>query len=154
MIFLLPFGSREPGDLLEKVFREEGIEVYNSRKLVSVSKEGDDICLFTEDGICLKAEKLLLAAGRKVDLTELNLDNAGVKYNDWGIKVDKKYRTSVKHIYAVGDCNNQVLLSHAAMHQGMFALMNAVSPFIHVSVQESCDPLDRFSRNPRFPMWA
>ena len=126
--FLLPFGSREPGDLLEEVFREEGIEVYNSRKLVSVSKEGDEICLYSEDGICLKAEKLLLAAGRKVDLAELNLDNAGVKYNDWGIKVDKKYRTSVKHIYAVGDCNNQVLLSHAAMHQGMFALMNAVSP--------------------------
>jgi len=51
------------------------------------------------------------------------------KYNRRAIEVDAKYRTSVKHIYAVGDCNGGVMLSHAAMHQGMFAIMNAVSPF-------------------------
>jgi len=127
--YLLPAGNREAGDLLEGVFRNEGIEVYNSKKIVSVKKEGREICLYTEDGICLKSEKLLLSAGRKVDFRELNLDNAGVKYDENGILVDGKYRTSVKHIYAVGDCNNGILLSHAAMHQGMFAIMNAVSPF-------------------------
>lgn len=127
--YLLPHGNRDAGDLLEEVFRKEGIEVYNSRRLVSVTKEGDEICLYTDDGIILKSEKLLIAAGRKAVTDGLALENAGVKYDEYGIKVDDKYRTSVKHIYAVGDCNNGVLLSHAAMHQGMFALMNAVSPF-------------------------
>ena len=127
--YLLPSGNREAGDLLEGVFKKEGIPVYNSKKIVSIIKDGEEICLYTEDGLCLKSEKLLLSAGRKVDLKELNLENAGVKYDDKGIKVDGKYRTSVKHIYAVGDCNNGILLSHAAMHQGMFAIMNAVSPF-------------------------
>ena len=127
--FLIPLGDKEAGELLEDVFKEEGIDVYNSKNITSLSKEGSEICLRTEDGLCIKSEKLLMAAGRKVVLDELNLDHAGVKYNRFGIEVDEKYRTSVKHIYAVGDCNGGIMLSHAAMHQGMFAIMNAVSPF-------------------------
>ncbi|MEA3470119.1 MAG: NAD(P)/FAD-dependent oxidoreductase [Thermodesulfobacteriota bacterium] len=127
--FLIPLGDKEAGDLLEDVFRKEGIDVYNSRKITGLSNEDNKIVLRTEDGICIKSEKLLMAAGRRVELDGLKLDNAGVKYNKRAIKVDAKYRTSVKHIYAVGDCNGGVMLSHAAMHQGMFAIMNAVSPF-------------------------
>ena len=126
---LIPLGDKEAGDLLEDVFKKEGIEVYNSRKIISIKNEGNEICLRTEDGFCIKSEKLMMAAGRKVELDGLKLDNAGVKYNRRAIEVDAKYRTSVKHIYAVGDCNGGVMLSHAAMHEGMFAIMNAVSPF-------------------------
>jgi len=127
--FLIPLGDKEAGDLLEDVFRKEGIDVYNSKKITSLRNEDDKICLRTEDGLCIKSEKLLMAAGRKVELDGLKLDNAGVKYNKRAIEVDAKYRTSVKHIYAVGDCNGGIMLSHAAMHQGMLAIMNAVSPF-------------------------
>ena len=37
-------------------------------------------------------------------------------------------RTNKKSIYAVGDCNGNFLLTHAAMHQGMLGLMNAMMP--------------------------
>ncbi|MCD4654321.1 NAD(P)/FAD-dependent oxidoreductase [bacterium] len=127
--FLIPLGDKEAGVLLEKVFLEEGIDVYNSKRIKNIQKQGDEISLQTEDGITIKSEKLLLAAGRKIDLDELKLENAGVKFTRRGIDVDVKYRTSAKNIYAVGDCNGGVMLSHAAMHQGMFAIMNAVSPF-------------------------
>ena len=126
--YLLPHGNREAGDLLEEVFIKEGIEVYNSRILVSATLEDGKVCLYTSDGLRLSGEKLLLAAGRKTDFSELDLDKAGVKYEGSRIMVDSRYRTSAGNIYAVGDCNSQVLLSHAAMHQGMIALMNAVSP--------------------------
>lgn len=127
--FLIPPGDREAGELLEEELKKEGIEVYNSREITSVKKIGDEIAVCTADNLCLKGEKLLIAAGRKVALDGLNLENAGVKYNRKGVEVDQKFRTSKKHIYAVGDCNGGVMLSHAAMHQGMFAVMNAVSPF-------------------------
>ncbi len=127
--FLIPLGDKEAGQLLEEVFKKECIDVYNSKKIKSLKKEGDEICLTTEDGIRIKSEKLLVAAGRKVALDKLNLDKAGVKYNKRAIEIDAKYRTSVKHIYAVGDCNGGIMLSHAAMLQGMLAIMNAVSPF-------------------------
>lgn len=127
--FLIPLGDKDAGALLEDIFKKEGIEVYNSKKIISIKNEDNRICLRTEDGILIKSEKILLAAGRKIELAALKLDNAGVKYNKRGIEVDAKYRTSVKHIYAVGDCTGEIMLSHAAMHQGMFAIMNAVSPF-------------------------
>lgn len=127
--YLIPLGDSEAGTVLEAAFKEEGIGVYNSKKIVSVRKAGALIVLKTEDGVTLKAEKMLVAAGRKIVLDDLKLENAGVKYGKRGIKVDKKYRTNVKNIYGVGDCTGGVMLSHVAMHQGMFAIMNAVSPF-------------------------
>ncbi len=127
--FLIPNGDKETGDLIEEIFKKENIEVYNSKKIISAKYEDKKVSLFTEDGICLKSEKLLVAAGRKIVLDALKLDNAGVKYGRGGIEVDSEYRTSIKHIYAVGDCNGGMMFSHAAMHQGMFAIMNAVSPF-------------------------
>jgi pyruvate/2-oxoglutarate dehydrogenase complex dihydrolipoamide dehydrogenase (E3) component len=127
--FLIPNGDKETGDLIEGIFKKENIEVYNSKKIISAKNEGENVSLFTEDGICIKSEKLLVAAGRKIVLDALKLDNAGVKYGKSGIEVDSEYKTSVKHIYAVGDCNGGMMFSHAAMHQGMFAIMNAVSPF-------------------------
>ena len=127
--FLIPNGDKETGDLLKGIFNKENIEVYNSKKITSIKNEDGKISLFTEDGICLKSEKLLVAAGRKIILDVLKLENAGVKYSKGGIEVDPEYKTSVKHIYAVGDCNGGMMFTHAAMHQGMFAIMNAVSPF-------------------------
>jgi len=127
--FLIPNGDKETGDLIEEIFTKENIKVYNSKKITSIKNENGKISLFTKDGICIKSEKLLVAAGRKIVLDVLKLENAGVKYGKSGIEVDSRYRTSVKHIYAVGDCNGIMMFSHAAMHQGMFAIMNAVSPF-------------------------
>ena len=126
---LVPTSDKEAGELIEDVFAKAGIEVYNAKKITRVEQGNDAVTLLTEDGISIKSEKLLIAAGRVVVLNELKLDNAGVKYSKQGIKVDTKYRTSRKHIYSVGDCNGGIMLSHAAMHQGMFAIMNAVSPF-------------------------
>jgi len=40
--------------------------------------------LRTEDGLCIKSEKLLMAAGRKVELDGLKLDNAGVQIQQAG----------------------------------------------------------------------
>ena len=127
--FLIPNGDKETGDLIEGIFKKENIEVYNSKKIISAKNEGEKVSLFTEDGICIKSEKLLVAAGRKIILDALKLDNTGVKFGRGGIEVDSEYKTSVRHIYAVGDCNGMMMFSHAAMHQGMFAIMNAVSPF-------------------------
>src|SRR6056297_1157405 len=127
--FLIPNGEKATGDYLAAIFKKEGIEVYNSRKITEVKKEYGNITLLTEDGLSISSEKLLVAAGKRFDFATLKLENAGIKYGKGGIEIDEKYRTSVKHIYAVGDCNGEIMFTHAAMHQGMFAIMNAVSPW-------------------------
>jgi len=132
---LLPVGPPEPGDLLQKHFEREGIEVHNGATITSVAKEGGTIVVRAEAGagraeaIELRSDTLLLAAGRKPNIEPLALDNAGIAYTKKGITVDKYLRTTQKHIFAPGDCNGHYLLTHAAMHQGMIALMNAMMPW-------------------------
>ena len=126
---LIPMGDDDASKILEEVFIKEGIEIYNGKEIEKITKEGNEILVHTTDGIVLKSEKLLLASGREIALESLKLENTKVKYDKKGIKVNNKQKTTESHIYAVGDCTGGVMLSHAAMHQGMFAIMNAISPF-------------------------
>lgn len=86
------------------------------------------VVVTTDKGESLKGEKLLVAAGRKIVLDELNLEAAQIAYTPKGITVNDHLQTSQPHIYAAGDCNGHFLLSHAAMHQGMLALINSMLP--------------------------
>lgn len=124
---LIPAGDPEAGELLESTFNNENIDVYNSKKIDKVVLEEGQVALYTEDGIRLSGEKLLVAAGRRVNLEGLKLEHAGIAHDRRGIIVNKYLQTNHKHIYAVGDCNGHMLFSHAAMHQGMLALMNSMS---------------------------
>ncbi len=128
--YLVPVGERAAGMLLEEVFKKQGIEVLNGRKVLKLSNQNGLIQIETDKGEFVKSEKLLIAAGRKIDVSELNLQKAGVKTGKRGeILVNKYLQTNIKNIYAVGDCNGQNMLSHAAMHQGMIGLMNSMLPF-------------------------
>jgi len=125
---LIPVGDSSAGLLLQEEFEKEGIEVLNGRLLKKAEQKDGKIHLWTDRDEELVSEKLLVAAGRKVDFSALKLENAGVKYSNKGIGVNKHLRTNRKNIYAVGDCNGNFLLTHAAMHQGMLALMNTMMP--------------------------
>ncbi len=126
---LLPHGDWDAGKLIEEIFTSEGIGVYNARGIRRIARENAVITLQTDHGEVFRADQLLLAAGRQHSFGELNLEAAGVRYGTQGIEVDSRLRTSSPHIYAPGDCNGTYLFSHAAMHQGMIALMNAIAPW-------------------------
>ncbi|MGB2982607.1 MAG: NAD(P)/FAD-dependent oxidoreductase [Candidatus Bipolaricaulia bacterium] len=126
---LLPHGDADGGRFLENVFAEEGISVYNERTIHRVSEEGGSIALRTDQNETLWGERLLVAAGRQHDFSALKLENADVTHGDGGIRVDRTLRTTCRNIYAPGDCNGAHLFSHAAMHQGMIALINAMAPW-------------------------
>jgi pyruvate/2-oxoglutarate dehydrogenase complex dihydrolipoamide dehydrogenase (E3) component len=132
--YLIPVGDADSGALLEDTFRtKENITVRNGRSITEVRRiamgEQVGVEVATSKGEVLRGERLLVAAGRKIDTSSLRLENAGVKVDRRGaILVDDFLRTSKRHIYACGDVNGNALLSHAAMHQGMLGLMNAMSP--------------------------
>jgi pyruvate/2-oxoglutarate dehydrogenase complex dihydrolipoamide dehydrogenase (E3) component len=124
---LVPTGDEEAGRVLEEKFKSEGIGVYNDTGITKVEEKDGKIITHTDVGV-FESDKILVATGRKVVLDPLELDNAGIEYSKNAIKVNKKLETNVDGVYAVGDCNGKALLSHAAMHQGMLALMNAINP--------------------------
>lgn len=124
---LVPTGDEEAGRVLEEKFIKEGIGVYNDTGITKVEEKDGKIITHTDAGV-FESDKILVATGRKVVLDQLDLDTAGIEYSKTGIKVNKRLETNINGVYAVGDCNGKALLSHAAMHQGMLALMNAINP--------------------------
>lgn len=126
---LLSRMDEDAAGLLEEKFRAEGLRVLTGTRPKSVRRIEDEIELTTDTGESIRAERILAAAGRRFDYSALRLENAGVCVGKNGnIRVNKFLRTSCPHIFAVGDCNGERLFSHAAMHQGMIALMNAMLP--------------------------
>ena len=88
--------------------KEDGIHV-------SMEGEGVQSEPFVYDAV-------LVAIGRAANGKLLNLENAGVKVNDWGIiEVDKQMRTNVAHIFAVGDIVGQPMLAHKGVHEAHVA---------------------------------
>lgn len=123
---LVPSEDSEAAAVLEESFIKEGIAFYNDERIESVRRESEEFHIKSTAGTFV-SDQLLVATGRKPSLTSLNLDAAGVIYDKKHINVDEFNRTNIPHIYAVGDINGKWQLTHAAMHQAMLSLMQAMS---------------------------
>jgi dihydrolipoamide dehydrogenase len=64
---------------------------------------------------------VLMATGKRPDLSRLGLENAGVAIEDGVIRADAHCRTGVGHLYAVGDVIGAPMLAHTAARQGRVA---------------------------------
>ncbi len=126
---LLPTAEKKISDEIKKSFIKEQIEISCGVNVTEATIENGQICLHLSDGRKIDGEKLLIATGRSFNFEKLHLEHAGVEVSKKGIKVNNYLQTTAKNIYAVGDCNASFLFSHAAMHQGMIALMNSMSPW-------------------------
>ncbi len=103
-----------------------GIRVLTGRALEKISADDRSV-----KGRCgdetLSADLLLCAVGRKPVTDGLKLENAGLKTQEGGfIEADDYCRTSVAHIFAVGDVTGKIQLAHFATAQGIAAAENAV----------------------------
>ena len=74
----------------------------------------------------IEGSHLLVAAGRRPNLENLDLDAAGIRYASDGIAVDRRLRTSNKHVYAIGDVTDAPKLSHLAHHHAGLVIRNAL----------------------------
>jgi dihydrolipoamide dehydrogenase len=67
-------------------------------------------------------DRILMAVGRRPNGREIGAENAGIAVNERGfIPVDKQLRTSVPHIFAIGDIAGEPMLAHKASHEGKLA---------------------------------
>jgi pyruvate/2-oxoglutarate dehydrogenase complex dihydrolipoamide dehydrogenase (E3) component len=111
---------REDEDIchaLTEILREDGIEVLleaQARRL-SRTEDGAIRLEFSQpDGEhAIEGSHLLVAAGRVPNTEMLNLPSAGVETNSRGfVTVDEHLRTTVQHIYAMGDAAGQPQFTH------------------------------------------
>jgi dihydrolipoamide dehydrogenase len=71
-------------------------------------------------------DRVLVAVGRRANGDLLDLETSGVEADERGvIAVDEHQRTSVPHIYAIGDITGPPMLAHRGSYQGIVAAENA-----------------------------
>ena len=74
----------------------------------------------------VRVDCIVLATGSEPNL-DYGLENAGVKYQRSGVKVNKYFETSAKNIYAIGDCLGGESSSERAEHEGALLASNIVN---------------------------
>ena len=70
----------------------------------------------------VRADKVLMAVGRRANLDSMNCSDIGLECTRRGISVNENMQTNLSHIYAIGDINGLMMLAHAATFQGIVAL--------------------------------
>jgi pyruvate/2-oxoglutarate dehydrogenase complex dihydrolipoamide dehydrogenase (E3) component len=96
-------------------------------KITSVESNGQGVRVHTSGG-AVDAESLLIAAGRRANTDTLDLDDAGVAYNENGLRLDKYLRTNIHNIWGVGDVTGAPRFTHVADYQARLVLRNALFP--------------------------
>jgi pyruvate/2-oxoglutarate dehydrogenase complex dihydrolipoamide dehydrogenase (E3) component len=124
---ILPREDDEVSEVMADVFtRLRGMDVLTSARVIAVKHDGPSVrvtYLNGEEEHSVKVEKVLIAAGRTPN-TDIGLENAGVEYNESGIKTDDFLGTSAPHIFAAGDVLGQFGKTHSALNESRVAAHN------------------------------
>ena len=124
---IVPLEDREVSQALERSFSRRGITVMTNARFdsskVDVSKDG--VCLVVgpegKEAKELRAEQLLVAAGRATNVEEIGLETTKIELDRGVVKVDARMRTKEPHVYAIGDIVGGLMLAHTAGHEGIVA---------------------------------
>jgi NAD(P) transhydrogenase len=131
---LLPFLDGEVSRALATEIQRSGIVFHFKERVeacvvdepVTPNKPGR-ITLRLQSGQLLRVNEVLVAAGRKSNVENLNLPAAGVETGERGlIRVDEHFRTNVPHIYAAGDVIGFPALASTSIEQARRAVRHAL----------------------------
>lgn len=126
---LLPQEEPEVGERLAAVFERDGIDVVTGVDIESVEHDGEfALHLATDEpgddqpvrGGPLRAERLLVATGRRIDLEGIGAAALGIDADADSLPIDDRLRV-VDGVWAIGDVTRQGLFTHVALHHAAIA---------------------------------
>ncbi|AQA04934.1 mercuric reductase [Mycobacterium sp. MS1601] len=111
--------SREDDDVcaaIKDILENDGITIHLGSDDIRVARDGSGVAVHTrEGGPVVTGTHLLVAVGRAPNTDDLGLEAAGVQTDHRGYVVtDDQLRTSVEHIWAMGDCNGKGAFTHTS----------------------------------------
>jgi NAD(P) transhydrogenase len=122
---LLEFLDDEISDALSYHLRDNGAVIRHGEQYESIEGQDDGVVLTLRSGKRIKSDILLWANGRSGNTEHLGLELLGITPDSRGqIAVDEYFRTSVPHVYAVGDVIGPPALASAAYMQGRAAALH------------------------------
>jgi dihydrolipoamide dehydrogenase len=130
---LLPMEDEDASRELAKQFESRGISLRLGNACGKVEDTGKSLRVQLGDGEQVEAELMLVSVGRTPNVEGIGLEEAGVAFElGKGIGADEHRRTSVPHIYAVGDAAGYWQLAHTAFREGEVAAENALGGDVRV----------------------
>lgn len=114
---LLPNEEQEASDVLAAVFELEGINVRVGARAQAVHPVGDGVAVSLDDGTTIVGDRVLVALGRRVDLSDLGLESVGLDGHGRSVPVDDRLRAG-DGLWAMGDISGQAMFTHIAIYQG------------------------------------
>ncbi len=122
---LLPGTDEAIAKELERVFSRRGVEIRTGTGYRSLTKDAGGITLQVEkdgQGDEIRAERCVVAVGRRARVEELGLTAAGVATEDGLVRINDRFETSVRHVLAIGDLVDSPQLAHVAAAEGIAAV--------------------------------
>jgi dihydrolipoamide dehydrogenase len=110
----------ELSQLVSRKLKKMGVEVLTGAKAKSWTDAGTHAAVTVDvagKDVVIEADKVLVAVGRRPNSEGLGLEEVGVKIERGFVPVDKRLRTNVPGIYAIGDLVGQPMLAHKASHE-------------------------------------
>lgn len=121
-------------DLMARLLAKDGVRIFTSTKIEGVARTGSEIAvrIQTHDGKpeSVAGDAVFIAAGRRANVRDLDLDAAGVSIDGGSVKVNRYFQTSRPHIYACGDTIGGYLFTHVAEAEAKAVLRNILFPLI------------------------
>jgi len=121
---VVPVEDEDISKELEKQFKKSGIDIMTNSEVLSVDTSGAGVkaTVKTPAGnIVLEADILLSAVGVVANIENIGLEELGITTERGKITVDQYGQTSIKGIYAIGDCTPGQALAHVAAKEGINA---------------------------------
>jgi dihydrolipoamide dehydrogenase len=123
---LIPQEDDDASKELAKQFGRRGITLHLEKQCTKVEDTGGGLTVHFGDGETVECDLMLVCVGRGPNVENLGLEQVGVEFDRRkGIAADEHRRTTVPHIYAVGDCAGYWQLAHTAFREGEVAAENA-----------------------------
>jgi dihydrolipoamide dehydrogenase len=111
---------------LAKQFQKRGIALHLEKQCTKVDERDGGLTAHFGEGETVDCDLMLVSVGRAPLVEGLGLEEIGVELDRrTGIATDEHRRTSLPHIYAVGDCAGYWQLAHTAFREGEVAAENA-----------------------------
>lgn len=126
---ILPKEDTETSTTITDHFTHQlGITVLTNCKAVAIGQDTTSKYVIFRYGSIekmVRVEEIALATG-SLPNTDYGLENAGIKYKETGILVNKIFETSTRHIYAIGDCIGGESSTERAYQQGLVLATNLI----------------------------
>lgn len=123
--------DEEVSVIVERSMKEQGVNILTQAKALGVKKVSGGVQVTYQVKMgrrkTITVDKVLLAAGKRANIDDLNVKAAGIKTDAKGrLKISESLQTSSRHIFAAGDVSGGMLFTHMAHQEGDIAGWNAM----------------------------